>query len=205
MDPVTMAIVGAQLGGQISSMIKGKKAQKKAKKAEKRYLAEVETLYRGQKLQYQPGGAFQQKGERDIAEARVGATGAAMQRLIASGMTGGETGMGVESAWEKGVGIPARLTLEDLRMSRLGEIERERSAMLMGQAELATQLAYQAGAATPSPWNIISQGAGMFAPGGGFAGLFGAKTPAYQPGAMPSQYMPSTQYGRYGAAFPGAR
>jgi hypothetical protein len=178
---------GAGLGLQVADMFGGKKAGKKAEKEQRRYIAEVNKIYKKMERRYQPGGAFQQLGNRQIQEAKTSATGAGMQRLISSGMVGGETGVGMEAGWEKGVGIPARLSLEDISAERLSQIQREKAQMLGGRAAEQGDLARELGRYTPQLTDMLGQGASF---------LFGSgATGGTQQGLMP--YLKSLKKPRY--------
>ena len=170
-------------GGTISSFLGGRKAKKSAKKKERRYMAEMERLYGQEMARYEPGGPFEQRGLRGIAEAKVSATGAGMQRLIGAGQTGGMLGANLESIFEKGVGVPARLSLEDIRTQRLSEIYREKAARMGDLAAQARALGLEAGRAAPDWTQLATAGADIWGGLGGMKGigniLGGRRKPRY--------------------------
>ena len=99
--------------------------------AEKRY-AEIMRIFDEIIKRYQPGGAFQERTERELAQRKAREVGQETQQLISSGLYGASTLAGVGRRWEQAVGTPQRLALEDIMERRVGEA-------MLGKAAAITQ------------------------------------------------------------------
>jgi len=79
---------------------------------------------------YSPGGVFEEKALAQLGQQKTEDVSAGMQQLIGSGLAGTEAGAHVGTAWEKAVGAPARLRLEDLMMERLSGAQMQQAGFM---------------------------------------------------------------------------
>jgi len=95
---------------------------------------------------YQPGGAFEKSYLQQLGVRKATEVGRESQQLISSGLYGTTTMAGLPGKWEKEVGGPERLRLEDIQMQRLSEAQRGKATFLTPDYGLTAQLASQIGA-----------------------------------------------------------
>jgi len=116
---------------------------------------------------YQPGGPFEARALEQLQTQKTADVGAGAQRLISAGLFGTEAGAGLEAGWERAVGAPARLRLEDIMMQRLSQAQigkvgfLERREDVYPNLALLASLAAQAAPASPTTYTrtlIINRG-----------------------------------------------
>ena len=94
-----------------------------ARRANELRYAQLMNIYNRVIARTQPGGAFEKAGLAEIETARTKGVGQETQQMISSGMYGTTTTAGIGRGWEKEVGAPARLRLEDIMERRLTEAQ----------------------------------------------------------------------------------
>jgi len=98
-------------------------AERARRATEQRYQQLLELYGRGIQ-RYQPGGVFEQRALQQIERQKKIGVGKELQQMISSGLYGTTVAAGAARRWEEQVGMPARLTLEDIMLQRLTEAER---------------------------------------------------------------------------------
>lgn len=140
-------------------------AQQAAAANEQRYQQALE-IYDEIIRRYQPGGTFEARALEQLGARKTAEVGSAAQQMISSGLYGTEAGAGLGMAWERAVGTPARLSLEDIMMQRLSQAQMgkvgfmERREDVYPSADLLTQLALRAGQAAPTTYTATGGGGG---------------------------------------------
>jgi len=137
------------------------------KKEEQARLSNLQRYEQIQKIwdeiirRYEPGGTFEARALEQLAAQKEREVGAATQRLISSGLFGTQAAAGVGMQWERTVGAPARLRLEDIMMQRLSQAQIgkaqaiERREDIYPDYGLMSQLIAQAAAAPRGVTRIV--------------------------------------------------
>ncbi|KKM66508.1 hypothetical protein LCGC14_1480440 [marine sediment metagenome] len=101
-----------QLAGQFSGQYASARAAN-----EQRY-AEAKNIYEQIIGLFQPGGQFGKGFEAQIGRAKTKSVAQGTQALVSSGLYGTTQTAGLAKKFEEEVGAPARLQMEDVRMSK---------------------------------------------------------------------------------------
>jgi len=88
---------------------------------------QVEGIYDAIIERYGAGGTFGTGFEAELEQAKTSAVGGAIQRDISRGLYGVTP---YEATWEKEIGTPARLKLEDIKMEKLTSAEMAKAGFL---------------------------------------------------------------------------
>jgi len=155
----------ASFGSRLSPIDKElKKAEQMSEKARLDNMArqqQIEAIFDEIINRYQPGGAFEQRAMAQLATQKARDVkreyGSGVQDMISRGLYGtsvmptkGEVGQ----RWERDIGSPARMTLEDLMMQRLSGAQTNKASFLErieNQYPDAGQIAQLAGQAASGP------------------------------------------------------
>jgi len=117
--------------GQIQSIIS--QMEKQASQARKANLSRYDELMdiaEGLISQAGEGGALREATEMQLKEAKKQAVGGGIQSAISSGLYGTTTTGGLETAFEKSVGMPTRLKLEDILQQRVTEAQKYKAGVI---------------------------------------------------------------------------
>lgn len=167
----------AGLGGYLSSFIEAGNAARADTMAR---LEKSLGLYEQNIEMYQPGGEFGRGMEAQIGQAKKTSVSGGLAHLAKTGLYNTSIGAGLGTAFEKNVGTPARMQLNDMRMGHLsaartakaGVLERVNSrgpdpallSNLMQAAANRPQFRAPSASAssykTPSPWESDYMGGG---------------------------------------------
>lgn len=79
---------------------------------------------------YQPGGAFEKSTLQQLGEEKTRYIGKGTQDLISSGLFGTTVKAGLPGRFEKEVGAPTRLKLEDIQMQRLSGAQLDKAGLI---------------------------------------------------------------------------
>ena len=125
---------------------------------------------------YQPGGDFGKGFEASLGQAKQSSVSGGMAHLAKTGLYNSSIGAGLGTAFEKTVGTPARLQMNDMRIGRLsdaygakaGVLERVNDtgpdpsllSNLMMQAANQPRATAQPAAYSPHPWESSYMGGG---------------------------------------------
>lgn len=148
-------------------------AASKAEAATQQRYEQATAIYDEIIRRYSPGGTFQRQALEQLGAQKTMDVGSAAQQLISSGLYGTQAGAGLGMGWERAVGAPARLKLEDIMMERLSGAMQAKAGFLervedVGPSpELIAQLAQQAGQASQAPgYPMVGRIGGLGAGGG---------------------------------------
>jgi hypothetical protein len=91
---------------------------------------EIRGIYDSIISRYEPGGAFEQSQLQQLGVQRAQGVGQATQNLVSSGLYNTTKAAGVGNAWERDVGTPARMRLEDIMTTRRNEAQGEKAGFI---------------------------------------------------------------------------
>ena len=91
---------------------------------------EIRGIYDSIISRYEPGGAFEQSQLQQLGVQRAQGVGQATQNLVSSGLFNTTKAAGVGNAWERDVGTPARMRLEDIMTTRRNEAQGEKAGFI---------------------------------------------------------------------------
>ena len=103
---------------------------------------------------YSPGGAFEKASLADLANVKQQTTSGELQQNISSGLFGTTGTQAIGRQFEKDVGAPARLKLEDIQMQRLSEAQLGKASFIERREDVGPDvgmLASLMSQATPQP------------------------------------------------------
>jgi len=101
------------------------RAEAEARAGNLRREKEVRGIYGNLANLYAPGGAFGKGYEAQLERSKERDVASGMQALVSSGLQNTTQAAGLGKKWEEEVGAPARLKLEDLRMDRYAQTQRD--------------------------------------------------------------------------------
>lgn len=88
------------------------------------------SIYDNNIAMFQPGGDFGKGFEASLAQSKSSSIGQGMQHLASTGLYNSSIGAGLGTAFEKTVGTPARLQLNDMRMGKLADAYTAKAGVL---------------------------------------------------------------------------
>ena len=99
--------------------------EKEALAANRKREQEVRGIYGNLASIYAPGGSFGAGYEAQLSRSKEQDVASGMQALVSGGMQNTTQAAGLGKKWEEDVGATARLKLEDLRMDRYAQTQRD--------------------------------------------------------------------------------
>lgn len=109
----------ATLTDQILQSIKQTNVANKAREKE------IRALFQDILGRYGEGGSFGAGYQSELERTKTRDVASGTQSLVSAGLSNTTQAAGIGKKWEEEVGAPARLRLEDLRMDRLSQAERD--------------------------------------------------------------------------------
>lgn len=106
---------------------------------------------------YSPGGAFERASLADLANVKQQTTSGELQQNISSGLFGTTGTQAIGRQFEKDVGAPARLKLEDIQMQRLSEAQLGKASFIERREDVGPDIGMLA--------SLMSQAQGPTGPG----------------------------------------
>ncbi len=136
-------------------MAKFEKQEESARQSNLSRYSEILGIYDKIIARSAPGGAFEQAGLSDIETARRKSVGQGTQSLISSGLSGTTTAAQLGTTFEKEVGTPARLKLEDIMEQRRSQAQIGKAGAIERREDVGPDpnLAFQAAQASSSSGN----------------------------------------------------
>lgn len=106
---------------------------------------------------YSPGGAFEKASLADLANVKQQTTSGELQQNISSGLFGTTSTQAIGRQFEKDVGAPARLKLEDIQMQRLSEAQLGKASFIERREDVGPDIGMLS--------SLMSQAQGPTGPG----------------------------------------
>ena len=151
-------------------------AGEKARQRTQARLDQAIGIYDKNIAMYQPGGEFGKGFEAQLGQAKQSSVSGGMAHLAKTGLYNTSIGAGLGTAFEKGVGTPARLQMNDMRIGRLSDAYSAKAGVLERvddrgpDASLLSNLMMQAAnqprysapsqVSSPHPWESSYMGGG---------------------------------------------